>query len=211
MKKTAILLLLGIVMTCNLFAQKPNKEIITIDKQNLPGYSVQFPDLSADVLEGAIAAHLSKLGLKAGKSAGFTYYHNQNIPKMGTLNYDIYTKVVSEGKKKDNRSKLIFVVTKGNMNPVTEPEDQEIISKIIAFLEEFIPSAYAYNVEEKIATLEKDLTKQQKQLESTKKKRDKQQSKIEGLSKDITDKQSRIGKTQEDINKAKILLQQYKK
>ena len=211
MKKTIFLFVAGIFVTFSAFAQTPNRENITVDKQSLSGFTVQFSDLDAKVVKAALSDFLSKSGLRAGKSAGFVYYHNQNIPKLGTSNYDIYTKVEQKGNKKSRRTILSFVVTKGNMNPLTDTGDRDVINNTIYLLEEFVPYAHAYNVEQKIAVLQKNLSKQQKELASTIKKRDKQQTAVENMTKDIFEIEEKISNTYTEINRANFLLQEYKK
>ncbi|MDR2979720.1 MAG: hypothetical protein LBV02_04690 [Bacteroidales bacterium] len=212
MKKFTLLFVIGLLMTATAFAQKPARENIPIDKQILPGFSLIVSDLDVGVVESAMADYLAKQGLvKPGKLSGFAFYGNQNIPKIGTLHYDIYTKVVQEGKKKANKVKVYFVATKGNMNPLTETADREVMDKIMVFLEEFTTHARGYAVGKNVEALEKDLAKQQKQLTSATKKRDKQQSKIDKMTKDLNNRQTQIGTTQSDLNKAKMLLQQYNK
>lgn len=210
MKKITLLLVIGIIMTVSASAQKPTKESVTVGKQLLPGHALVLKDLDTKATEAALVSYLSKEGLKAGKAEGFVFYGSQSTPKLGTLNVDIYTKVVQEGKKKDNKVKVLFVVTKGNMNPVTNA-DGDVITRIETLLEEFATYAYAHNVEQKINSLNSDLAKEQKALESAKKKRDKQQSKIDKMTKDITDRQTKITTLQSDINKTNTILQQYKK
>lgn len=210
MKKITFLLVIGIMMTISASAQKPIQESVAVGKQLLPGHALVLKDLDVKATEAALASYLSKEGLKAGKADGFVFYGSQNTPKLGTLNVDIYTKVVQEGKKKDSRVKVLFVVTKGNMNPLTDA-DGEVNAKIELFLEEFYTYAYAFNVEQKINELNSDLAKEQKSLESAKKKKEKQQSKIDKMSKDISERQSKITTLQSDLEKTNTLLQQYKR
>ncbi|MDL2296671.1 hypothetical protein LJC68_03970 [Bacteroidales bacterium OttesenSCG-928-B11] len=208
MKKITVLIAITVLMTVNVIAQVPYKENAIIDKQTVPGYSIVLPDLDPAVVESALAEYI---GAKSGKASGFAYYNNLNIPKIGTRNYDIYTKVVREGKKKDNKAKVYFVVTKGNMNPMDDAADFAEVANIKVYLEEFIPFANGHNVKQKISDLNKNLDKEQKKLSSALKQREKAQKKLEDMGKDISTRQTKVSDLQNELNKANTLLQQFKK
>ena len=203
MKKIILLIAVTLLVSASVTAQKPQATNALIEKQNIPGYTLVIPDMSVDVLSGAIKERMEVVGkLKSSKVSGFTAYLSQSFPEFGTLNYDIYTKVEVEGKKKNNTSKLIFVATKGNYNPITPTDDPEITAQMTRFLEEFVGYAQTFNVKVNIAAMKKELAKQEKVLKSLNKDKEKQQKGLDSTNGNINKTQEVINKLQLDINQA---------
>ena len=207
-KKIILLVVVTLFVCANVEAQKPQATNVLIEKQNVPGYTLIIPDMSTDVLAGAVRDRFETVGkLKSSKVSGFIAYLNQNFPEFGTLNYDMFTKVEVEGKKKNNTAKLTFVATKGNYNPITPTADPEITAQITRFLEEFVGYVQTYNVKVNIEAMKKELAKQQKALKSLNKEKEKQQKGLDSTNGNIKTTQEIIDKLQLDINQASTSIQ----
>ena len=210
MKKLFVLIMIACCFSVSLTAQRAQEEMITIDKQNLPGFSITFPDMSVEAVEAALIQKMEKqIGLKSSKFSGFVAYLNQPVPEFGTLNYDIYTKVSEIGKKGNKATVLYLFVAKGNLIPVTSVAEPEVFNNIIKFLDDFVLFAKINDTQNQVITFNKQLEKMEKEQKSLISEKKKLQGELEDVSKKIDENDATIKRIKTDIentqNQLKLL------
>ena len=204
MKKVIFLFAISLLTVFGLKAQNLHQENIIIGKETVPGFSLVFTDITPEDINGAIRARLETYGLKKGKTSGFDSYTNQSFPHFGPGQFDIFSNAVRSGGKKSNTTILHFVVTKGNMNPITASADPQIVQNVETFLKEFVDYAKTHATQNRINDLQKLLTQQQKEQKSLQGKRDK-------IQKQMDDLQKEMDQTKASLDKVNALMQQMKK
>lgn len=208
--RKVVFLTITLMMSVMVFAQKPQPESVTVGRENLPGFSMAFVDMSESDVEGAMRQRLeTQSGMKSTRSNGFVSYLNQPFPEFGPASYDIYVKATKNGNRKSNVTYLYFVVTKGNMNPVTSSSDPQVVQNIESFLNGFVPYAKAYSTQTKINDLNKQLSKQEKEYQSLQSRQEKLQKQSEDLKKKMEDNQNQIIQTRNEIDSRTQTMRQY--
>lgn len=212
MKKTALLMTMLFSICMIGMAQKPQQQMITVDKQTLPGFTITFTDLDAKSVATAVDNRFQKQGgLKAGKFKGYTLYASQQFPEFGALQYDIYTKVANEGKKGSIVSTFYLVVTKGNMNAITASSDPQIVENIKKFMEEFPDYARASSAQNMIIQLNSELSKQQKEQQKMEGNMKKLQDNVSSIQKEMDENQQKINSLKSAIDQNQNLLNRFQK
>lgn len=212
MKKVTLLISMVCFLTATAFCQRAQEETVTVDKTNLPGFTLTFTDIDQKIISDAMQDRLSnKAGLKSSRSSGYTAYINQPFPEFGNAHYDIYYKVEKAGNRNSKISVLYFVVTKGNLNPITTSADGQVVENIKNFLNNFVDYAKAYDTQNNLSNMNKELEKQQKNHDKLVSKQEKLQKQAEDMQKEIEQSRVDMEKTRSDMNKNNILLEQYRR
>ena len=202
MKKFAFLIAVSL-LTSVAFAQTVREEFIPFDKENnYSGVVLDVPNgFDVKTVQGALQNRFEQVSKLKGSNTGkFRAYLAQAFPEFGLLNYDIYTQVTEVGKKKDKKTVVYLLVSKGNMNFANSSTDPEIIAGMKNFLTEFLPYLKAYDTSLKAKEQEKLIAKLEKEHKSL-------VSDQEKLQKQLDNKGTEITKKQDEIQKAKELLQ----
>ena len=196
----------------SLTAQRAQEEMITIDKQSLPGFSITFPGMSVEAVEAALIQKMeNQIGLKGSKFSGFIAYLNQSVPEFGLLNYDIYAKVSEVGKRGNKATVLHFFVSKGNLNPVTSVAEPEVFNNIIKFLDDFVLFAKINDAQNQAITFNNQLKKMEKEQKSLISEQKKFQGKLDDVSKKIDENDAAMKKIKTDIENTKNQLKLFYK
>jgi hypothetical protein len=187
------------------FTQTAMDETVSFDKRNVSGVSIIVPDYYVKLTEAAIQFHLEHVsGLKGTTMKGFRYYQSQPFADFGTLNYDIYTRVSTIGKKKEQKTIIYLLVSTGNENFVTPASDPELINKMKNFLSNFA-STYLrqYDIDRKSNEQEKIITKLEKETKTLTSERDKLKKQLEEKEKAIIMKQDELIRANNILNTLK--------
>ena len=200
MKKVAFLIL-TMTMTISVFSQSARESTVKFNKQDVPCISYETADYDAKVTAEALKNRMEKIAkLKGGNASGFRFYPAQVFAEFGTLNYDIYTKVISIGKKKNQKTVIYLLVSKGNENFESASKDSELTANIKAFLDDFVATYLRqFDTELKFQSQKKLIAKLEKEHKSL-------NSDKEKLQKQLEDKEKAITIKQDEITKAKSLL-----
>jgi hypothetical protein len=199
MKKLSFLFAL-MVITLTIFSQTITTEVVEISKQQVPAFTMTMPYQDAKILTEAITDCFTKGGLKSSKTSGYVSFLNQNFKEFGLANYDIFAKVIKTGKKANTALKYYLIVTKGNMNAVTEANDPELAANIKQFMNNFIPFAEGYFLKSDMENMKNDLAKQEKAMKKLQKEQADLNKKMEVQQKVIIDLQAKIQKANEALN-----------
>lgn len=204
MKKIVFFIVASLVVSTSI-AQTAKDGIIQFDKANsYSGVTLEVPGYDIKTIQGALQSRFeTTAGLKGSNSGQFRAYLSQNFPDFGSQNYDIYMQVIETGKKKDKKTMINLLVSKGNNNFVTPASDPDIIANMKTFLNNFMSYLKDYDTGLKISELQKNiatLEKSQKSLNADKEKLQKQMDK----------KNTEFQQKQDEINKAKELLNSLK-
>jgi hypothetical protein len=200
MKKIVFFIAASLVTSITI-AQTAKDGIIPFDKNNsFSGVILEVPGYDIKTIQGALQSRFETTGgLKGANSGKFRAYFAQAFPDFGSQNYDIYTQVIETGKKKDKKTIINLLVSKGNKNFVTPASDPDVIANMKTFLNNFMSYLKDYDTglkaseqQKNIATLEKE----QKTLNADKEK----------LQKQLEKKNTEIQQKQDELNKAKELL-----
>lgn len=195
MKKSIFFAMFALFLSATAFSQRIVSETITYDKQNFPGYTITFIDMTVDEISDAMVARLERQGgLKGTNSKGFRAYLSQSFSEFGTLQYDIFTKVGKGNKKQGSPTVLYFLVTKGNNNPMTKASDPDVVTNIEAFLNGFVSFAESHTAHSNVLEMNKQMQKLQKN-------QDKMNSKAEDIRKKMEKNQTEINKLKEGIDR----------
>lgn len=199
MKKLSFLFAL-LVISMTVFSQTITTEVVEINKQQVPAFTMTMPHQDAKILTEAITDRFTKGGLKSSKTSGYVSFLNQNFKDFGLANYDIYAKVIKTGKKANTALKLYLAVTKGNMNAITETNDPEVSANIKQFLINFVPFAEGYFLKNDLDNMKNDLAKQEKTMKKMQKEQEKANKNVENQQKVIDNLKIKIAKGNEAIN-----------
>jgi PKD repeat protein len=204
MKKLAALVLIvgGFYVTS--FAQLPQEESITFDKSTPQGVSLVVSNYTLETVKTALQNRFEKTAsLKGSNTKGFRAYLAQPFPEFGTKNYDIYTQVVQEGKKKNDQVAIHILVSYGGLNFITSTEDPDVFASVKSFLTSFLQYLKEFDLNQKIAEqsgILASLEKENSTLNSDLEKLHKEQKDIENK---IVLKQNAISAKTEEVAKAK--------
>lgn len=200
MRKVAFFIL-TMSVSVGVFSQSAKEETVKYNKMNVPGISYETSDYDVKTTTAALKARLEKdARLKGTNMNGFRYYPAQPFAEFGTLNYDIYTKVATTGKKKNLKTVIYLLVSKGNENFESASQDPELAANMKAFLDNFV-AVYLrqFDIEQKYQNQTKLVAKLEKELKSLNSDKNK-------LSKQLEDKEKAIVAKQSELSKAKALL-----
>jgi hypothetical protein len=199
MRKVAFFIM-TMAMTVSVFSQS-REGTVKFNKKDVPVICYETADFDVKVTTAALKNRLEKdAKLKGGNASGFRFYPAQHFAEFGTLNYDIYTKVATVGKKKNLKTVIYLLVSKGNENFETASENPELVANIKAFLDNFV-AVYLrqFDIEQKYQNQVKLIAKLEKENKSL-------NSDKEKLQKQLQDKEKAITSKQDEITKAKALL-----
>ena len=198
--KKVVFLIAATLITSVAFAQTVREELVPYDKaNNYSGCALEVPSgMDIKTVQGALQNRFEQVAkLKGSNSGGFRAYLAQPFPEFGMLNYDIYTKVAEVGKKKDKKTVVYLLVSKGNMNFANSTTDPEIVTGMKTFLTDFVNFIKEYDTSLKIAEQEKLIAKLEKEEKSLISDKEKLQKQLSGKETDITKKQEELQKAKE--------------
>jgi hypothetical protein len=186
------------------FTQTAMDETITFDKKNVPGVSIIASDYDVKLTSAAIQSRFERAGMKGVTTKGFRYYQSQSFSDFGPLNYDIYTRITTVGKRKEQKTIIYLLVSTGNENFATPANNPEVIDKMKSFLNDFL-STYLrqYDIDQKSDNQEKVITKLEKETKTLTSERDKLKKQLEDKEKAIIMKQNELTKAKDTLNSLK--------
>lgn len=207
MKKLAIsVVALVFIPFLNAFGQIPLEENIEFNKKMVPAVCIEVPDIDESTAILSFQSFLEKQGLKGKKVKKFYAYFNQPLTRISADNLDIYTTVLTKGKKKNTKTYVYFLLSKGNENFVDATLNPAEIENVKVLMTEYIAysSQYALDMKinakkEQIAALEKDLKKSNKAVSSENKKKEKIEEKIKQIEKDTSKTEDALNKVKEEL------------
>jgi len=203
--KRIVFFISAMMITVSVFSQSATVETVQYNKMNVPCISFSTQGYNVKTTTAALKSRLEKDAKLKGTSAnGFRLYQAQSFAEFGTLNYDIYTKVVTVGKKKNQKTVIYLLVSKGNENFEAAAKDPELTENVKRFLNDFVANYLRqYDISQKMQELEKtikNLEKENKSLTSSKEK----------LKKQTEDNEKAIAKNQAELQKVKEALNSLK-
>ena len=204
MKKVAFFIL-TMTMAVSVFSQSAREGTVKFNKKEVPVIIYETTDYDVKVTTAALKARLEKdAKLKGTNASGFRFYQAQPFAEFGALNYDIYTKVATVGKKKSLKTVIYLLVSKGNENFEAAAKDPELTANVKAFLDNFAATYLRqFDIEQKYQNQTKLIAKLEKENKSLISDRDK-------LKKQLDEKEKAISAKQDEITKAKALLNSLK-
>ncbi len=145
MKKIfALFAFIGVL--CSISAQKVNETVTMFGKDQLTGFTVNIDNASPEIVAAAMANKFEKeFFMKGSFKKGFHVYESQPCAAFGEARYDTYFATAPVGKKKDQYTQVVLVVSTGNMNCITFANDPRTSRNIVTFLENFPADVEAYN------------------------------------------------------------------
>jgi hypothetical protein len=184
------------------FTQTAMDEMINFDKKSVQGVSIITSDYDVKLTTAALQSRLEHVsGLKGTTMKGFRYYQSQPFADFGALNYDIYTKVTTVGKRKDQKTIIYLLVSTGNENFVTTASNPQLIDGMKNFLTNFATTyLHQYDTEQKTIAQTKIITKLEKETKTLTQERDKLKKQLEGKEKSILIKQDELTKAKNALN-----------
>ncbi|MDR1180587.1 MAG: hypothetical protein LBL13_01215 [Bacteroidales bacterium] len=187
------------------FTQTAMDETITFDKKNVSGVSIVVSDYDVKLTSAAIQYRFEQVsGLKGATMKGFRYYQSQPFSEFGALNYDIYTRVTTIGKRKEQKTIIYLLVSTGNENFVTPASNPDIIDKVKSFLNNFLATDLRqYDIDQKSNDQQKTILKLEKETTTLTTERDKLKKQLEDKEKAIIMKQDELTKAKEALNSLK--------
>ncbi|MDR0367855.1 MAG: hypothetical protein LBH82_01780 [Bacteroidales bacterium] len=202
--KKVFFLIATMAITSVSIAQTAQERSIPFDKNNsYSGVSLDVSDYDVKTIAGALQSRFEISGLKGSNSGKFRAYLAQNFPEFGTQNYDIYTQVVEVGKKKEKKTMVYLLVSKGNNNFVTPSSDPDIVNNMKTYLNGFTAYLKQYDTSLKIAEQQKNLAKMEKEFKSLTANKEKLQKQLDKTDTEIQQKQDLINKAKELLNSLK--------
>jgi hypothetical protein len=172
--------------------------------------SLEIPDLDVATVTSAMEKFMENNGLKKTGMKGFNAYLNQPFAKLSTQNLDMYTTVISKGKKKNAKTYVYFLLSKGNENFVSSQENASEIMNVKTLLLEFLEFTGQYALEQKIACINDNITQLEKEKSKIEKSGEKIEKKKDKIDKDMKKNEDELKKKNEEISKAKTQLEQLK-
>lgn len=210
--KRICMLVAGIMMACTVMAQTAQETTVEFNKKNVQGVCITFSNFSQDVVRDALTNRMEKDGgLKGSNVKGWRAYLAQKFLELGDKNFDIYTNVVTMGKKKDIQVVVYMLVSTGNENFVTSANEREVIDNAKNFLNNFASYVRVHDINVKIANQNEVIAKLKKEHESLNGDKEKMQNQIKDLEKKIASKQDEISNKEKEIQKAEEALKEIEK
>ncbi|MBP5411661.1 MAG: hypothetical protein J6Y47_00240 [Bacteroidales bacterium] len=192
-------------------AQTAQETTVEFNKKHVQGVCVSFKDYSQDIVKGALTNRLEKdAALKGSNVKGWRAYLSQQFMELGTKNFDIYTNVVTIGKKKDQQVVVYLLVSTGNENFVTSASEKDVIDNAKNFLNNFVAYVRTHDINVKIDNQNELIAKLKKEYESLTADKEKMQNQIKDLEKKIISKEDEISKKDNEIKKAEAALSEMK-
>ena len=203
--KKVVFLFSAMMVAVSVFSQSATEETVKYNKMSVPGVSFVTADYDVKVTAAALKARLEKdARLKGTNVNGFRFYQAQPFAEFGALNYDIYVKVATTGKKKDLKTVIYLLVSKGNENFESAAKDPELTANMKNFLNNFVATYLRqYDTEQKIQNWGKIIKKLEKENKSLLSNREK-------LKKQTEENEKAISKNQTELQKAKSALNSLK-
>ena len=203
--KRVVFFISAMMVAVSVFSQSATVETVQYNKMNVPGISFSTQDYDVKTTTEALKTRLEKdAKLKGANANGFRLYQAQPFAEFGTLNYDIYTKVVTVGKKKNQKTVIYILISKGNENFEVAAKDPELTENVKRFLNDFVANYLRqYDISQKMQELEKTIKKLEKENKSL-------ISNKEKLKKQTEDNDKAIAKNQAELQKAKEMLNSLK-
>ena len=209
--KKSLILILGIALSMTVMAQTAQETTVEFNKKHVQGVCVSFKDYSQDIVKGALTNRLEKdAALKVSNVKGWRAYLSQQFMELGTKNFDIYTNVVTIGKKKDQQVVVYLLVSTGNENFVTSASEKDVIDNAKNFLNNFVAYVRTHDINVKIDNQNELIAKLKKEYESLTADKEKMQNQIKDLEKKIISKEDEISKKDNEIKKAEAALSEMK-
>lgn len=209
--KKSLILILGIALSMTVMAQTAQETTVEFNKKHVQGVCVSFKDYSQDIVKGALTNRLEKdAALKGSNVKGWRAYLSQQFMELGTKNFDIYTNVVTIGKKKDQQVVVYLLVSTGNENFVTSASEKDVIDNAKNFLNNFVAYVRTHDINVKIDNQNELIAKLKKEYESLTADKEKMQNQIKDLEKKIISKEDEISKKDNEIKKAEAALSEMK-
>ena len=158
MKKIfALFAFIGVL--CSVSAQKVNETVTMFGKDQLTGFTVNIDNASPEIVAAAMANKFEKeFFMKGSFKKGFHVYESQPCAAFGEARYDTYFATAPVGKKKDQYTQVVLVVSTGNMNCITFSNDPRTSRNIVSFLEGLKYDVEKYKTELRIKQLEDPFT-----------------------------------------------------
>ena len=200
--KRAAFFILTMTMAVSVFAQSAKEENIKFNKMTVPGFSYETTEFDDKTTADALKARMEKdAKLKGFNMKGFRLYQSQPFAVLGALNYDIYTKVAAVGNKKNRKTVIYLLVSKGNENFEAAAKDQELATNVKTFLNDFA-AVYLrqYDTEQKYQAYTKLLAKLEKEHKSLNSDKANLNKQLEKKEKEIIDKEAEITKVKGLLN-----------
>lgn len=191
-----------------LHAQQIQEETIEYNKKSVNAVSVEIPDLDVKTTIAAMEKFMETNGLQKSKMGSFNAYFNQPFEKIGTENYDMYTTVLSKGKRKSQKTYAYFLLAKGNENFVNSTNSPAEITNVKTLLMEFAAYSVEFALEQKIMHTKEVIADLEKDHKSLIKSKEKSQKKIDKETKKMKKAEDQAKGKTEEINKLKSQLQQ---
>lgn len=212
MKKRILTLIVCLVAVCTytLTAQTPQEETVEFNKKMVNAVSLEIPDLDVATVTAAMEKFMENNGLKKTSMKGFNAYLNQPFAKLSTQNLDMYTTVISKGKKKNAKTYVYFLLSKGNENFVSSQENASEIMNVKTLLLEFLEYSAQFALEQKIACMNDNIVQLEKEKSKIENNGKKIEKKKENIEKEIKKNEDELKQKNEEISKAKTQLEQLK-
>jgi len=203
--KRGMFLFSAMMVAATVFSQSATEEMIKYNKTNVPGVSYATPNYDVKVTAAALKARLEKdAKLKGANMNGFRYYQAQPFAELGPLNYDIYVKVATIGKKKDLKTVIYLLVSKGNENFESSAQNPELVNNMKNFLNDFAATYLRqYDTDQKIQSQSKVIEKLEKENKSLLSNREKLKKQTEENEKAISTNQGELQKAKNALNSLK--------
>jgi regulator of replication initiation timing len=203
--KKVVFFISAMMVAGSVFSQSATVETVQYNKMKVPGVCFATPDYDVKTTAAALKARLEKdAKLKGSNANGFRFYQAQPFVEFGTLNYDIYIKVAAVGKKKNLKTVIYLLVSKGNENFESAAKDQELTENAKRFLNDFVANYLRlYDTQQKIQDLTKTIKKLEKENKSLNSNKEKLKKQTEENEKEIAKNQSELQKAKEILNSLK--------
>ena len=200
--KKVVFFIMMMTMAVSVFPQSAKEGIVKFNKRDVPVIYYETSDYDVKVTTEALKNRLEKdARLKGGNASGFRLYAAQPFAEFGTSNYDIYTKVATVGKKKNQKTIIYLLVSKGNENFETAAENPELATNLKTFLDNFVATYLRqFDVEQKYQNQIKVIAKLEKEHKSLTSDKAKLQKQLEDKEKEITAKENEIAKAKALLN-----------
>ena len=200
--KKVVFFISTMVMAVSVFSQSAREGTSQFNKNDVPAIIYETADYDVKTTAAALTARLEKdAKLKGTNVSGFRCYQAQPFAEFGMLNYDIYTKVITTGKKKNLKTVIYILVSKGNENFESAAKDSELAENVKAFLNNFVATYLRqFDIEQKYQNQTKIIAKLEKEQKSLVSDKNKLQKQLEDKEKAITAKQAEIAKAKALLN-----------
>ena len=212
-----MLMVLALPWYCLVQAQTVSTAVVEYNGLKYPAY-VQTVDATPEVVNTALTEFFATKGIKGKEHRGFTIFRNVPVGE-GNEPVDVFVRVERDGKKTEEKSKVIKIVTRPGAISEDKPskEARALGSNVVLaasgamLFESMSPHVTKHSylrdlslqevevkrAEKKLADLQSDKAKLEKQLEKLK-------AELEATNQAITDQTGEVGKLKSalDVKKA---------